>query len=150
MSSKAAIDDFMCQPVLAVAGASRDSKKFGNAVYRDLKAKGYHVLAVNPNASTVEGDPAYPTLSALPEKVGGVVIITPPGVTEKLVEDAAQAGITRIWMQQGAQSPAAIELCKKKGITLVTGECIMMFMPDPIFLHKFHKFFKDLAGGKPK
>ena len=150
MSSKAAIDDFIAQPVLAVAGASRDGKKFGNLVYRELKSKGYRVLAVNPNATTVEGDPAYPSLGALPEKVGGVVIITPPAVTEKLVQEAAQAGITRVWMQQGAESPAAIQFCQQNGITLVSGECIMMYQPNPAFFHNVHKFFKELVGGKPK
>jgi len=150
MSSKAAIDDFIAQPVLAVAGASRDGKKFGNMVYRELKSKGYHVLAVNPNATTVEGDPAYPSLGALPEKVGGVVIITPPAVTEKLVQEAARAGITRVWMQQGAESPAAIQFCQQNGITLVSGECIMMYQPNPAFFHNVHKFFKELGGGKPK
>ena len=150
MSSKAAIDDFIAQPVLAIAGASRDSKKFGNMVYRELKSKGYRVLAVNPNATTVEGDPAYPSLGALPEKVGGVGIITPPAETEKLVQEAAQAGITRVWMQQGAESAAAIQFCQKNGITLVSGECIMMYQPNPAFLHNAHKFIKELVGGKPK
>jgi uncharacterized protein len=150
MSSKAAIDDFIAQPVLAIAGASRDSKKFGNAVYRELKAKGYHVLAVNPNATTVEGDPSYPSLAALPEKVGGVVIITQPAETEKLVQEAAQAGIPRVWMQQGAESATAIAFCQKNGMTLVSGECIMMYQPNPAFFHNLHKFIKELVGGKPK
>jgi len=66
LASKAAIDEFIAQPAVAIAGASRDGKKFGNAVYRDLKSKGYHVFAVNPNAAIIEGDPCYPSLSALP------------------------------------------------------------------------------------
>jgi len=150
MTSKAAIDDFIAQPVLAVAGASRDGRKFGNAVYRDLKSKGYVVFAVNPNAETVEGDPSYKSLADLPQKVGGVVIVTPPAVTEKLVQEAAAAGITRIWMQQGAQSPTAIKFCQDHGLTLVHGECILMYQPNPASFHKFHRFFKELLGGKPK
>jgi predicted CoA-binding protein len=150
MSSKAAIDDFIAQPALAVAGASRDARKFGNIVYRELKARGHRVFAVNPNAEKVEGDPSYPTLGALPEKVGGVVIVTPPAITEKLVQDAAAAGISRVWMQQGAQSPAAIKFCQEHGISLVYGECIMMYQPNPAFYHNIHKFFKELVSGKPK
>ena len=119
-------------------------------VYRELKAKGYRVFAVNPNAETVEGDPSYKSLGALPEKVGGVVIITPPAVTERLVQEASAAGISRVWMQQGAQSPAAIKFCQEHGISLVHGECIMMYEPNPAFFHNFHRFFKELAGGKPK
>lgn len=150
MASKAAIEEFIAQPALAIAGASRDGKKFGNAVYRDLKSKGYHVFAVNPNATTIEGDPCYPSLGALPEKVGGVVIITPPAVSEKLVQEAAQAGITRVWLQQGAESPAAVKLCQQNGISVVTGECILMYQPNPAFFHNIHRFIKELVGGKPK
>ena len=150
MASKAAIDEFIAQPAVAIAGASRDGKKFGNAVYRDLKSKGYHVFAVNPNAAIIEGDPCYPSLSALPEKVGGVVIITPPAVCEKLVQEAAQAGITRVWLQQGAESPAAVKFCQQNGMSVVTGECILMYQPNAAFFHNFHRFFKELVGGKPK
>jgi uncharacterized protein len=150
LATKAAIDEFIAQPALAIAGASRDGKKFGNAVYRDLKSKGYHVFAVNPNAEAIDGDPCYPSLSDLPEKVGGVVIITPPAVSEKLVQEAAQAGITRVWLQQGAESPAAVKFCQQNGISVVTGECILMYQPNPAFFHNIHRFFKELVGGKPK
>lgn len=150
MATKAAIDDFIAQPVIAVAGASRDPKKFGNAVYRDLRAKGYKVYAVNPSTTTVEGDPSYPSLSALPEKAGGVVIVTPPATSEQLVQEAARVGITRVWFQQGAESPAAIQFCKDNGISLVAHECILMYQPNTAFFHNFHKFFKELVGGKPK
>jgi predicted CoA-binding protein len=150
MTSKTTVDDFIAQPVLAVAGASRDSRKFGNAIYRELKTKGYRVFAVNPNAETVEGDPSYKTLADLPEKVGGVVIVTPPTVTEKLVQDAAAAGICRVWMQQGSQSPAAIKFCQDHDLNLVHGECILMYQSNPASFHKFHKFVKELFGGKPK
>jgi hypothetical protein len=150
MATKAAIDEFIAQPVLAVAGASRDGKKFGNMVYRDLKAKGYKVFAINPNATSVEGDPSFASLSDLPEKVGGVVIITPPDVTEKLVQDASKAGITRVWLQQGAESAAALDFCQKNGMSVVAHECILMYQPNTAFFHGVHRFIKELVGGKPK
>jgi hypothetical protein len=50
MTTKAAIEGFMSQQVLAVVGVSRNSHKFGNVAYRELKARGYRVFAVNPNA----------------------------------------------------------------------------------------------------
>ena len=150
MTTKAAIDDFMSQPVLAVAGVSRDSRKFGNAIYRELKAKGFRVLAINPNAQTIEGDPCYPSLKALPEKVDGLVIVTPPAASEQLVREAAAVGICHVWLQQGAVSRAAVQFCQEKGINVVAGECIIMYEPNPAFLHNVHKFFKEAFGGKPK
>ncbi len=149
MTSKAAIDEFMSQPVLAVAGASRDSRKFGNVVYKELRSKGIRVFAVNPNAQTIEGDPCYPSLKALPEKAGGLVVCTQPAVSEQVVREAAEAGICRVWLQQGSESRTAIQFCQEHGINVISGECILMYQPNTAFFHKFHKFFKEAFGGKP-
>jgi predicted CoA-binding protein len=149
MTKKAAIDEFMSQPVLAVAGVSRDPRKFGTAAYKELKAKGIRVLAVNPNAQTIEGDPCYPSLKALPEKVGGLVLCTQPAVSEQMVREAAEVGISRVWLQQGSETKSAIQFCQEHGIDVIYGECILMYQPNPMFVHKFHKFFKEAFGGRP-
>ncbi len=149
MTTKAAIEGFMSQPVLAVAGVSRDPRKFGNAAYKELRAKGFRVLAINPNVQTIEGDPCYPSLKALPEKVGGLVITTQPAVSEQLVREAAELGICHVWLQQGSESPAAVRFCQEHGIDVVAGECILMYQPNTMFVHKLHKFFKEAFGGRP-
>jgi predicted CoA-binding protein len=150
MTTKAAIEGLLSQQVLAVAGASRDRGKFGNSVYRELKARGYRVLAVNPNAETIEGDPCYPSLKALPEKVGGLVTVTQPAISEQMVREAAELGIRHVWLQQGSESPAAVQFCQEHGMNVVAGECILMYQPNTEFVHKFHRFFKEAFGGKPK
>ncbi len=150
MTTKAAIEGFMSQRVLAVAGVSRNSRKFGNVAYRELEAKGYRVLAVNPNAQTAEGHPCYPSLKSLPEQVSGLVVITQPAVSEELVREAAALGIQHIWLQQGSASPAAIQFCREHGISVVAGECILMYQPSPSLIHKVHKFFKEAFGGRPR
>ena len=124
-TTKAVVDDFISQHTLAVVGVSRDQKKFGNAAYRALKEKGYRVFPINRNIDSVEGDRCYPGLSALPEKVDGVVIVVPPQETEQVVREAQAAGISRVWMQQGAESDAAIRFCRANGMSEVHGECIM-------------------------
>ncbi len=149
MTTRAAIDTFMSQPVLAVVGVSRDPRKFGNAAYKELRAKGFRVLAVNPKAEAIEGDPCYPSLKALPEKVGGLVVCTQPAVSEQTVREAAEVGIPRVWLQQGSESKAAIQFCQEHGIDVIYGECILMYQPNTMFLHKFHRFFKEAFGGKP-
>jgi uncharacterized protein len=121
------IEDFLSQAALAVAGVSRGGKKFGNRVFRDLKAKGYRVYPINPCADEVEGERSYPDLAALPEKVGGVISVVPPGETEKLVGQAVSAGIGRVWMQPGAESVEAIARCHQAGISAIVDECIMTF-----------------------
>ena len=142
MTTRSSVQDFLSQPVLAVVGASRDPRKFGNSIYRELKAKGHHVLPVNPHAETVDGDPCYPSLAALPEKPGGIIIVVPPAETEKIVREAAAAKITRVWLQRGAESPDAIAYCAANGIQVISGECILMFAEPAAFYHKIHRFFR--------
>jgi predicted CoA-binding protein len=150
MTTKAEIETFIAIRELAIAGASRDSKKFGYIVYRDLKSKGYHVVGINPNAAEIDGDKCFATLADLPTPVGGVICLTKPAVTEQIVRQAAVAGIRRVWMQQGSESAAAIEFCKQNGISVISGECIMMFQPDTAWFHRAHRFVRDILGGGPK
>lgn len=125
MTDQAAIDDFLSQKKLAVVGVSRDRNKFGNIVYRRLKAHGFEVFAVNPKIDVIEGDPCFHDLAALPGPVGGLVIVVPPRTTEQVVIEAAAAGIRRVWMQPGAESDEAIRFCEEHGMSVIHGLCIM-------------------------
>lgn len=149
-TSKALVDDFVSSKSLAVVGASRNSKKFGNLAYRELKAKGYRVFPVNPNVDHLGDDVCYPSLKALPEKVDGVVIVVPPKETEKVVQEAAEAGITRVWMQQGAESKEAVKLCEEKGLSEVHGECIMMFAGPVNSVHRIHRGIRRIFSKLPR
>ena len=142
MTSKTTVNDFLSQHVLAVVGASRNPNKFGSSIYRELKKKGYKVLPVNPHAETVDGDPCYPNLAALPETPGGIVVVVPPAEAEKVVQEALAVKITRVWLQRGAESPEAIRYCAANGIQVVSGECILMFAEPAAFYHKIHRFFR--------
>src|SRR5512136_1077403 len=121
MTSKTTVDDFLAQRTLAVVGVSRDSKVFANGAYKELKEKGYRLLPVNPHMEAFDGEPCYPSLKALPEAPGGALIMVAPAQAEGVVQDAAAAGIKRVWMQQGAESAAAIKFCQENGISEVHG-----------------------------
>lgn len=149
MTSKAVVDEFVSQKKLAIVGVSRSGKKFGNHAYKEMKAKGYQLFPIHREAETIEGDRAYKDFASLPEPVGGVVIIVPPMQTEKVVREAAAAGIARVWMQQGAESEEAIRFCQENGIAVIHGECIMMYAGQAGF-HKFHRWLWKVVGKAPK
>jgi len=144
------IEGFLAQKSLAVAGVSRDPRSFSATAFKELSGKGYRLFAVNPNADSLHGQKCYPSLAALPEKVGGVLVFTPPAVTETVVKEAAAAGIGRIWIQQGAQSPAALALCREKNLAAVSGQCILMFAEPVSSIHGVHRWVKKLFGGLPE
>lgn len=150
MTSQTVVNDFVGQKSLAVVGVSRQPKKFGTYAYKELRKRGYHVFPVNPQAETIEGDRCYPSLAALPEPVGGVLVVVPPSQTEQVVREAAEAGIKRVWIQQGAASPEAIRFCEEKGISEVHGECILMFAGQVDSFHRFHRFVWKILGKLPK
>ena len=150
MTSRAAVEGFVSQRVLAVVGASRSGKKFGNAVCRELKAKGYRVYALHPHAAAIEGEACYRDFASLPEKVGGVVVVVKPSEAEKVVREAAAAGVTRVWLQQGAGSAEAVRFCEEQGLSVVTGHCILMFTEPVGPFHGFHRWLWRVLGKLPR
>lgn len=144
------VNDFLCQKQLAVVGVSHTGKKFSNIVYKELKSKGYQVFPVNPNTESISGEKCFPNLKSLPEKVGGVVIITKPSETEKIVREASALGIKHIWIQQGAESDEAIHFCKEQNVNVIYSECILMFAEPAAFFHRAHRWVWGVLGKLPK
>ena len=111
----------------AVAGASRDTNKFGNRVYCFLKRAGYNVYAVNPHADSIDGDPVYPHLDNVPGPIDCVVTVVQPEVTFEIVRQAGQLQVPYMWMQPGSESESAVIEAHAQGIDVVHGgPCIMV------------------------
>lgn len=129
MTRSDSIQAFLEGEAFAVVGASNDRSKYGNKVLRVYRQAGRKVYPVNPKETEVEGLACYPDLASLPEKVHGVSIITPPAVTEAILEQAAKAGIRYVWMQPGAESPGWAERAEKLGLVAIGGgPCILVTM----------------------
>lgn len=110
----------------AVVGASPNRRKFGNKVLRTYLQHGMEVFAVNPNADEAEGLWCYPDLAAIAQPIHGISIITPPAVTEGVVDQAIALGIKHVWMQPGAESAAAIRRAEEAGLNVIAdGSCLL-------------------------
>jgi len=122
------IRDFLAAGPWAVVGASTNRAKYGNKVLRCYLQNGKRpVYAVNPRASEIEGVECYPDLAALPEPARAISIITPPAITEGVVDDALRLGIGRLWMQPGAESAPAVERALAGGIDVIAGgPCLLV------------------------
>ena len=148
-TGRQSVNNFLAQKIIAVAGVSRNERKFGNAAYNELKKKGYKVYPVNPNMNEMMGEKCYPDLHSLPEKPGGVFICLKAQETEKVVKEAAELKINNIWMQQGSESSEAIKYCRQNNIDVVHNECILMFVEPLLFGHKAHRWIKGIFGRLP-
>ncbi len=107
-------------------GVSRDPGKYGYRVYFDLKRKGFEVYAVNPNIDCVDGDRVYSSVFDLPVMVDVAVLVVPPVVGLRVVEDCVRAGVRRVWLQPGAESEEILEFCRRNNIDVVWGVCVMV------------------------
>ncbi len=113
----------------AVVGASRDRAKYGNKVLRAYVQKQRDAHPVNPREKKIEGLACYSDLGSIPALVHGASIITPPHVTERVVEDAAEAGIKHLWMQPGAESELAVERAEELGLSVIFGgPCLLVVL----------------------
>lgn len=120
------IRDFLAQKKIAVAGSFRDKTKYAYKIFRMLKDKGYEVYPVHPTIREVEGQRCYAQVRDIPVSIDMVNLVTPPAVTEKILIDCREKGIRRIWLQPGAESPAAIQFCKENNMDIVYGTCLIL------------------------
>lgn len=143
------IDDFLASKRLAVVGVSRSGSGFGNIARKELAAKGYEVHLVHPEAEAIDGQRCVRHLADLTGEVDAVLLVTPPAETEKLVREAKEAGMKRIWIQQGAESADALKYCATHGLSAVHHECILMFAHHPGFVHRAHRWIRGAFGHLP-
>jgi predicted CoA-binding protein len=121
------IAKFLSAKAFAVAGASSNRNKFGNKVLRCYIQNNKTVYPVNLHESTIEGLICVDKIEKLPSNVKSLSIVTPPAITEQLVEQAIQKGIKNIWIQPGAESEVAILNCKRHKINYIAhGPCILV------------------------
>jgi predicted CoA-binding protein len=121
------IDRFLKSKVFGVVGASANREKFGNKVLRCYLQHNLQVIPVNPKEPTIEGIPCVSTVMELPADVTSISVITPPHVTEEVVKSAIRKGIENIWIQPGAESLAAIALCRENNINVIAdGSCVLV------------------------
>ncbi len=123
------ITAFLASEAFGVVGASSRRHKFGNKVLRCYQQNGYRAIPVNPVEKEIEGEAVVASVTDLPDCVQSISLITPPQITEKVVEQAVANGIQNIWMQPGAESLAAIEFCQQQGVNVIAdGSCVLVVL----------------------
>lgn len=120
------IKEFFSSSAYAVVGASADRHKYGNKVLRCYLQHHKRVWPVHPIQKEIEGLDVIQEIADLPPDVQSISVVTPPSVTERLVEEAAKHGIKNIWMQPGAESADAIAKGEALGLRIIAnGPCVL-------------------------
>ena len=152
-TTRAEIQDFLSHKRLAVIGVSRDSKDFGNGLYRELRRRGYEAIPVNPNAQVLEGERCFANVREIQPAPEAALVLTSTAASEQIVQECAEAGVKQVWLY-GVSGPAsvnarAIEVATSHGMKVIPGYCVYMFLPGSAFYHRAHGFVARLTGTCP-
>ena len=137
-------DDIAGSKHIAVVGVSE--RKFGGAIYKTLKKRGYRVYGVHPEMKSFDNDPCYVSLTSVPDEVDAAVVAVSPESAEKVVDDALERGISKLWFQQGPDFTKAVEKAEAAGIQTVNRKCILMYAQPVTGIHAFHRFLARIFG----
>ncbi len=140
------IQNFIDKKKVAIVGASRNGKKFGNSAAKELQERGYEILYIHPEANEIDGHSTSPNLEAVKDRAESVWVNVPAEQAEAVLRDAAAAGLLNVWLQQGADSPDLVKLGDELGLELVSGKCILMYAEPVGSFHKIHQVVWKLIG----
>lgn len=149
-ATKKNIEDFFKEKKIAVAGVSRNPKKFGYQIFKELMLKNHEVFPVNPNAQEIDGIPCYSSVDALPSDIQSLLIVTPKAQTDRILLEAIKKGITNIWVQQMSETPESFKIASQHKNNIILKKCAFMFADPVKGIHKFHRTIMKFFGKLPK
>jgi len=141
---RAGVRSFLEENRIAVVGVSR-TVGFANTAMKELRARGYEIFPVNVVADEIHGEPCYHSVLQVPRPVGAVLCVVPPEQAVQVIDDCARAGIRKVWLQPGSESPAVLEKAASACIEPIHGACILMYAR-PRGIHRFHAFVERVRG----
>ena len=112
---------------IAVLGLSEDQGKPSYHVARNLQKFGYRIVPVNPTASQILGEPAWPDLQAALNGAGPVDLVDVfrrPEHVAAIVDDCIRLKVPALWLQEGVVDAASAEKARAAGIFTVMDRCL--------------------------
>src|SRR5258708_3859982 len=110
----------MPRPTVAILGASRDRRKFGNQSVRAHLQQGYDVYPVNPHAGEIEGLKAYPDLASVPvAKLDRISVYLPSQLGITLLEEIKSRCAKEVWFNPGSDSDELLARAEQIGLEII-------------------------------
>ncbi len=109
---------------IAIVGLSKDPQRPSYFVGSYLKYEGYRIIPVNPTATEILGETAYPDLLSVPEPVDLVDIFRPPAACVEIVQQAIAIKAKAVWMQLHVINLEAAKLAEEAGLEVVVDRCV--------------------------
>ena len=126
---------------VAVVGASTTPGKVGHDIFANILRGGYQgvLYPVNPTAKSVLSVRAYGTITDIPDAVDLAMIILPPQLAVKAIDDAIHKGVKGVvvvsagFREVGPEGRAVedriVAMCREAGVRMVGPNCLGVINP---------------------
>ena len=128
---------------VAIVGAS-ERGQWQRMIYGNLRDYGYpgRVFLVNPRQKEVYGQPCFPSLRALPEKIDHAMVIVPAAGVADVLMDAEAAGVKSATVYAAAMGDGLDPESKRRGAWLkdfLTGSKLRIAGPNCMGAHSYRE-----------
>jgi len=117
-------DILLSTNTVASVGLSSNDEKESYWIVFFLKEMGYRMIPVNPKATEIFGEKAYPSLLDIPDKIDVVQVFRKPEDVPPIVADAIKIGARVVWMQEGVVNEEAAQKARDAGLQVVMDACM--------------------------
>lgn len=104
---------------IAIVGASKDRRKYGNKSIRAFKDGGWTVYPINPKEAEIEGLKCYASVSEVPGTLDRVSMYVPPAVGKKLLDDIASKKPGELFFNPGSDDDEVVAQARAKGLNAI-------------------------------
>ena len=113
---------------VAVVGLSPKPHRDSFEVAQYMQAQGWRIIPINPNAQSILGEKAYPSLleAAAHERIELVNVFRNSADVPPVVDDAIAVGATAIWLQLGIVHEDSAALARQAGVLVVQDKCLLV------------------------
>lgn len=114
--------------VVAVVGLSPKPHRDSYAVTRYMQSQGWRIIPINPNATSILGETAYPDLTEAAKhvRIDLVDVFRNSADVPPVVAEAIAVGAAAIWLQSGIVNAGAAEQARSAGMRFVQDKCLMV------------------------
>lgn len=126
--SKPEIDELLRRArTIAILGLSDTPGRPSHNVARALQKFGYRVVPVNPGATEILGEKAWPDLESAMRGAGPIDVVDVfrrPEHVAAIVDDAIRLRVPALWLQDGVIDETAAARARGAGIFTVMNRCM--------------------------
>lgn len=114
-----------CQTI-AVVGLSPKPHRASFDVAQYMQSRGYRIIPINPNASEVLGEKAYPSLTeaAQHERIDLVNCFRNSEDIAPIVDEALSIGALALWLQMGIRDDPSVHKAAQAGMVALQDRCL--------------------------